>query len=122
MRGFQIAAEHITSSILFPITFIVFINSSLQMAAERILEVPMLDCPVCGKQFATRHNLGQHWRVHSGERPHGIRICIKRVRVRHETCSTICGKHVQAILDQKNLTGLAGGVREGQNRSKYCPE
>ena len=31
------------------------------------------------------------------------------VRVRHETCSTICGTHVQAILDQKNLTGLAGG-------------
>ena len=44
------------------------------------------------------------------------------VRVRHETCSTICGTHVQAILDQKNLTGLAGGVREGQNRSKYCPK
>ena len=30
--------------------------------------------------------------------------------------------HVQAILNQKNLTGLAGGVREGQNRSKFCPE
>ena len=39
------------------------------------------------------------------------------VRVRHETCSTICGTHVQAILDQKNLTGLAGGVREGQNNA-----
>ena len=37
------------------------------------------------------------------------------VRVRHETCSTICGTHVQAILDQKNLTGSAGGAREGQN-------
>ena len=37
------------------------------------------------------------------------------VRVRHETCSTICGTPVQAILDQKNLTGLARGVREGQN-------
>ena len=37
------------------------------------------------------------------------------VRVQHETCSTICGTHVQAILDQKNLTRLAGGVREGQN-------
>ena len=44
------------------------------------------------------------------------------VRLQHETCSTICGTHVQAILNQKNLTGLAGGVREGQNRSKYCPE
>ena len=41
------------------------------------------------------------------------------VRVRHETCSTICGTHVQAILDQKNLTRLAG---EGQGRSKYGPE
>ena len=42
------------------------------------------------------------------------------VRVRHETCSTICGTHVQAILDQKNLTGLAGGVREGQNCTLHC--
>ena len=41
------------------------------------------------------------------------------VRVQHETCSTICGTHVQAILDQKKLTGLAGG---GQGRSKYGPE
>ena len=32
-----------------------------------------------------------------------------KVRVRHETCSTICGTPVKAILDQKNLTGLAGG-------------
>ena len=39
------------------------------------------------------------------------------VRVRHETCSTICGTPVQAILDQKNLTRLAGGVREGQNNA-----
>ena len=37
------------------------------------------------------------------------------MRVRHETCSTICGTPVQAILDQKNLTGSAGGAREGQN-------
>ena len=37
------------------------------------------------------------------------------VRVRHETCSTICGTHVQAILDQKKLTRSAGGAREGQN-------
>ena len=44
------------------------------------------------------------------------------VRLQHETCSTICGTHVQAILNQKKLTGLAGGVREDQNRSKYCPE
>ena len=33
------------------------------------------------------------------------------VRGGHETCSTICGTSVQAILDQKNLTGLAGRVR-----------
>ena len=43
------------------------------------------------------------------------------VRVRHETCSTICGTPVQAILDQKNLTGLAGGVKEGQNMAQNGP-
>ena len=43
----------------------------------------------------------------------------QEVRVQHETCSTICGTPVQAILDQKKLTGLAGG---GQGRSKYCPK
>ena len=37
------------------------------------------------------------------------------VRIIHETCSTICGTHVQAILNQKKLTRLAGG---GQGRSK----
>ena len=41
------------------------------------------------------------------------------VRVRHETCSTICGTPVQAILDQKNLTGSAGGAREGQNMAHF---
>ena len=34
--------------------------------------------------------------------------CPQEVQVRHETCSTICGTPVQAILDQNNLTGLAG--------------
>ena len=37
------------------------------------------------------------------------------VRVQLETCSTINGTPVKAILDQKKLTGLAGGVKEGQN-------
>ena len=40
---------------------------------------------------------------------------LPEVRIQPETCSTICGTHVQAILDQKNLTGSAGGAREGQN-------
>ena len=43
------------------------------------------------------------------------------VRVQHETCSTTCETPVQAILDQKKLTGLAGGVREGPNIAKYGP-
>ena len=43
----------------------------------------------------------------------------QEAQVQHETCSTKCGTPVQAILDQKNLTGLAGG---GQRRSKYGPE
>ena len=42
---------------------------------------------------------------------------LPEVGVQHETCSTICGTPVQAILDQKNLTGLGGGVREGQNNA-----
>ena len=39
--------------------------------------------------------------------------------VQHETCSTICGTPLQAILDQKNLTGLGGGVRESQNNALH---
>ena len=37
------------------------------------------------------------------------------VRVQHETCSTICGTPVPAILNHKNLTALTGGARESQN-------
>ena len=47
--------------------------------------------------------------------------CPPEVRIQPETCSTTCGTHVQAILDQKNLTRLAGGVREGPNIAKYGP-
>ena len=43
------------------------------------------------------------------------------VRVVRKTCSTICGTPVQAILDQKQLTGLTGGGGEVR-RSKYGPE
>ena len=34
-------------------------------------------------------------------------------------CSTICGTHVQTILNHKDLTGSAVGVREGQNTEQY---
>ena len=40
------------------------------------------------------------------------------VRVEGATCSTIQGTHLEGILSQKNWTGLAGGVRNGQNRSE----
>ena len=40
------------------------------------------------------------------------------VRVEHETCRTIHGTHLECTLSQKNLTGLAGGVRNGRNRSE----
>ena len=43
------------------------------------------------------------------------------VRVGLKTCSTICGTPVQAILDEKSLTRLAGGVREGQNMAQNVP-
>ena len=42
------------------------------------------------------------------------------VRVEHETCSTICGTPVQAILDQKSLIRLAEGVREGLKYGLEC--
>ena len=52
--------------------------------------------------------------------------CPPEVRVEHKTCSSICGTvstgtPAQAILDQKNLAGLAGGVREGQNIAPNGP-
>ena len=40
--------------------------------------------------------------------------CPPEVQVEHETCSTIFGTHVKAILDDEKLSGLAGGVREGK--------
>ena len=45
----------------------------------------------------------------------------QEAQVQHETCSTKCGTPVQAILDQKNLTGLAGGVKECQNMAQNGP-
>ena len=33
------------------------------------------------------------------------------VRVQHETCSSICGTPVPAILNHKISTGLAGGAK-----------
>ena len=45
----------------------------------------------------------------------------QEVRVQLETCSTINGTPVQAILDQKRLTGLAGGVKEGQYIIYFWP-
>ena len=43
------------------------------------------------------------------------------MRLQHEKCSTIYGTPVQAILDPKDLTRLAGGVREGQNMARKRP-
>ena len=40
------------------------------------------------------------------------------MQVEHKTCSTICGTPFQVILNQNNLTGWAGGVREGQNMAQ----
>ena len=44
------------------------------------------------------------------------------MRVEHKTYSTICGTPVQVILDQNNLTGLAGGVIEGQNMAQNAAD
>ena len=47
------------------------------------------------------------------------------VWVQHKTFSipVLYAEHLsKRFLNQKKLAGLAGGFREGQNRSKYCPE
>ena len=36
------------------------------------------------------------------------------VRLGYKTCRTIHGTHLEGILSQKNWTGLAGGVKNGQ--------
>ena len=41
------------------------------------------------------------------------------MRVQHETYRSMSGTYVQAILSQKNWTGLAGVLRNGRNQSKY---
>ena len=43
------------------------------------------------------------------------------VQVELKTCSTICGTHVQTILNHKDLTGSTMGVREGQNMAQNYP-
>ena len=40
------------------------------------------------------------------------------VQVEHKKYCSICGTPVQVILNQNNLTGMAGGVKEGQNIAK----
>ena len=40
------------------------------------------------------------------------------VRVEVKTCRTIHGTHLEGISSQKNWTGLAGGVKKGQNKAK----
>ena len=45
--------------------------------------------------------------------------CPHEVLVGLKTCSAICGTHVQTILNHKDLTGSAAGVREGQSAVQY---
>ena len=44
-----------------------------------------------------------------------------QVLVELKICSTICGTHVHIILNQKKLTGMTVGVREGQNMAQNYP-
>ena len=44
-----------------------------------------------------------------------------KASVERKSCSIMCGTPVQAILDQKNLTRSAGGVKEGQNMAQNVP-
>ena len=40
------------------------------------------------------------------------------VQVEGKTCRTIHGTYLEGISSQKNWTGLAGGVKKGQNKAK----
>ena len=44
--------------------------------------------------------------------------CTPEVWVPHKTCSTICRTHIQAILDQKKLTGLTFSLGAQVSKSK----
>ena len=46
-------------------------------------------------------------------------IYLPEVPDEHKTYSTTCGTHVEANLNHKNLTELAGGVRESHNVGHY---
>ena len=41
--------------------------------------------------------------------------------VEHETCRTIHETHLESILSQKNLTGLAGGFNNSQDPTEGFP-
>ena len=77
--------------------------------------------PLGGILGPPKSDLGVFWaKIPLNLTSEGLK-CPQEVQVQHETCSTICGTPVQAILDQKNLTGLAGGVKERQNMAQNGP-
>ena len=77
------------------------------MKTKIVLEVDNIDtslpmgCPICGKQFATKHNLNQHIRVHSGERPFGCPVCGKGFKQKAHM-----QKHLSAHRNKEPLAGV----------------
>jgi len=65
------------------------------------MEDESLGCPMCGKQFATKHNLNQHLRVHSGERPFACPVCGKGFKQKAHM-----QKHLSAHRNKEPLTGV----------------
>jgi len=61
----------------------------------------LMGCPICGKQFATKHNLNQHMRVHSGERPFVCPVCGKGFKQKAHM-----QKHLSAHRNKEPLAGV----------------